>query len=55
MDAGRPAFTSLSCENIQHNGNVLRQAVLEFASRRDPVLARWIDVHARFPNTVARR
>ena len=38
MVAGRAAFTALSCDNIQHNGNVLRQAVLDFAALRDPAL-----------------
>ncbi len=36
MASGRPAFTVLSCDNIQHNGNVLRRAVLRIrrTSRR---------------------
>ena len=55
MVAGRPAFTAMSCDNIQHNGDVLRAAVLDFAGRRDPALARWIEQHARFPNTMVDR
>jgi mannitol-1-phosphate/altronate dehydrogenase len=55
MIAGRPAFTALSCDNIQHNGNVLRQAVLEFADRRDAGLAAWIENAGRFPNTMVDR
>ncbi|GGF05232.1 mannitol dehydrogenase [Aliidongia dinghuensis] len=55
MAAGRPAFTAMTCDNIQHNGNVLRAAVLDFAGRRDPALARWIETHARFPNTMVDR
>ncbi len=55
MAAGAPAFTALSCDNIQHNGNVLRQAVLEFANLRDPALARWVEANARFPNTMVDR
>jgi mannitol 2-dehydrogenase len=54
-DAGRKAFTALSCDNIQHNGNVLRSAVADFASRVDPGLADWIAQHARFPNTMVDR
>ena len=53
--SGRPAFTALSCDNIQHNGNVLRRAVLQFAERRDASLARWIEANARFPNTMVDR
>jgi mannitol 2-dehydrogenase len=54
-DAGRKAFTALSCDNIQHNGNVLRQAVADFAARIDPGLADWIAERARFPNTMVDR
>ena len=55
MAAGQAAFTALSCDNIQHNGNVLRQAVLELARLRDPALAAWIEREARFPNTMVDR
>ena len=55
MTAGRPAFTAMTCDNIQHNGDVLRAAVLDFAGRRDPALASWIGEHARFPNTMVDR
>jgi mannitol 2-dehydrogenase len=54
-NAGRKAFTALSCDNIQHNGHVLRQAVADFAARVDPGLAAWIAHHARFPNTMVDR
>lgn len=53
--AGQPAFTALSCDNIQHNGNVLRAAVLTLARRRDAALADWIEAHASFPNTMVDR
>lgn len=55
MVARSPAFTSLSCDNIQHNGAVLRDAVLTFAHWRDPALARWITDHATFPSTMVDR
>ena len=55
MATGQAAFTALSCDNIQHNGNVLRQAVLELARLRDPALAAWIEREARFPNTMVDR
>jgi mannitol 2-dehydrogenase len=54
-DAGRCAFTALSCDNIQDNGKVLRAAVLDLARRRDPVLADWIADHAAFPCTMVDR
>ena len=54
-DAGRPAFTALSCDNIQHNGEVLRGAVLALAELRDPALAGWIEAEAAFPSTMVDR
>ena len=53
--AGRPAFTALSCDNIQDNGAVLRGAVLDFADRVDPSLAAWIAREGRFPSTMVDR
>lgn len=53
--ANAPAFTALSCDNIQHNGNVLKAAVLALAARRDPALAEWIEANASFPNTMVDR
>lgn len=55
MAAGLPPFTALSCDNIQHNGTVLRQAVLALAGLRDPDLAEWIAEHGRFPSTMVDR
>jgi mannitol 2-dehydrogenase len=59
-DAGHRAFTGLSCDNIQHNGRVLKAAVLDFARLRDPTpvgegLADWIAREARFPDTMVDR
>lgn len=53
--AGRPAFTALSCDNIQLNGVVLRQAVLDLAALRDPALADWIAAEAAFPSSMVDR
>ena len=54
-DAKLPAMTALSCDNIQHNGRVLRGAVLDLAERLDPALAAWIEMHASFPNSMVDR
>ena len=54
-DAGLPAFTALSCDNIQHNGKVLRDAVLSLACRSDPELAEWIAGRAAFPSSMVDR
>ncbi len=55
MAAGTPAFTALSCDNIQHNGDVLKGAVLALAALRDPALAEWIAARASFPSTMVDR
>ena len=55
MLAGHSAITVLTCDNIQHNGTVVRNAVLALAQLRDPQLATWIENNARFPNTMVDR
>ncbi len=55
MIAGAPAFTAMSCDNIQHNGDVLAQAVLDMAALRSAELAAWIAAEGRFPNTMVDR
>jgi mannitol 2-dehydrogenase len=52
---GVPAFTILSCDNIQGNGHVSKRAFTAFARLRDPGLADWIAGHVRFPNSMVDR
>jgi mannitol-1-phosphate/altronate dehydrogenase len=54
-EQGSPAFTTLSCDNIQHNGAVLSRAVLALAEKQDPQLAEWIADNAAFPSTMVDR
>ena len=54
-DAALPAFTVMSCDNIQHNGEVTRDMLLTFARRQDAALAEWIEREVRFPNTMVDR
>ncbi len=54
-DRAAPPFTALSCDNIQHNGTVLRDAVLALAGLRDPALAEWIAQNGSFPSTMVDR
>ena len=54
-DSGARAFTALCCDNMPHNGKVLRGAVLAFAEKLDPALAAWIADQARFPNAMVDR
>ena len=54
-ERGGLPFTALSCDNIQHNGEVLRDAALALATLRDPALADWIAAHGSFPSTMVDR
>ena len=47
--------TLLTCDNIQHNGDVLRDAVLALADLQDPSLAHWIEAEVAFPSTMVDR
>jgi mannitol 2-dehydrogenase len=51
---GRP-FTAMSCDNIQHNGRVLRATVIALAELSDPSLAAWIGMYGAFPNSMVDR
>ncbi len=51
-DEGNGPFTGLSCDNIQGNGDILRQTVVSLARMSDPDLATWIDENCSFPNSM---
>ncbi|UTW10540.1 mannitol dehydrogenase family protein [Marinobacterium rhizophilum] len=50
-----PAFTLMSCDNLPHNGDKARHALLSFVTRQNPELARWIADNASFPNSMVDR
>lgn len=52
---GLPALTVMSCDNLPHNGALLRDAVLAMARAHDAGLADWIAAHAAFPSTMVDR
>ena len=51
-DAGAGPFTGLSCDNLQGNGDILRQTVVSLARMSDPDLGDWIDANVTFPNSM---
>jgi mannitol-1-phosphate/altronate dehydrogenase len=53
--AGIPAFTLLSCDNVQGNGHITQTALVSFARLRDDALANWIEQHVAFPNSMVDR
>jgi fructuronate reductase len=52
---GGGPVTIVSCDNLPHNGAVLKVVLGEFARLRDPALAQWIDAQVRFPATMVDR
>jgi len=50
--SGLAPFTPICCDNMASNGRKLRSAVVAFAQRIDPELARWIEGEVAFPNTM---
>lgn len=53
---GLSPFTVLSCDNLSHNGEKLRNAVLAFADETGgETLSRWIADRATFPSTMVDR
>lgn len=54
-DRGLPAFTVMSCDNLQGNGHVIQRVLLEFAGMRDPSLQQWIADNVAFPNSMVDR
>jgi mannitol 2-dehydrogenase len=52
---GTPPFTVMSCDNLAHNGDVARTAVLGFARQKSPELAEWVARNVSFPSSMVDR
>ena len=52
---GLAPFTVVSCDNIEHNGDVARRSFLAFATLRDPDLGAWVEREVSFPNSMVDR
>ncbi len=53
-ETGAP-LTILSCDNVPHNGALLRGVMVAFAALRDPSLAVWIADNVAFPSSMVDR
>ncbi|SMH40287.1 mannitol dehydrogenase family protein [Maritimibacter sp. HL-12] len=51
-EKGHGPFTCQCCDNLQSNGEVLRQTVVSLARLSDPALADWINEACTFPNAM---
>jgi mannitol 2-dehydrogenase len=47
--------TIVSCDNIEGNGDVARQAFTTYTERVHPGLGEWMSTHTRFPNSMVDR
>ncbi|MGV0577474.1 mannitol dehydrogenase family protein [Mycolicibacterium elephantis] len=54
-DRGVGSPTIVSCDNIEGNGDVARQAFTTYAERVHPGLGDWMSAHTRFPNSMVDR
>lgn len=54
-ERGVPSPTIVSCDNIEGNGDVAREAFTAYAERAHPGLAEWMTEHTRFPNSMVDR
>src|SRR6266566_1518020 len=54
-ERGLPAFTVMSCDNLQGNGHLAGRVFTAFARLRDPELGDWIEREVRFPNSMVDR
>nr|WP_292960556.1 mannitol dehydrogenase family protein [Muricauda sp. UBA7809] len=50
-----PAFTVMSCDNVEHNGNVAKFVLQSFVEKQNPELASWIKENVSFPNSMVDR
>lgn len=54
-ERGVPSPTIVSCDNIEGNGDVAREALTAYAHTHHPGLAEWMNEHTRFPNSMVDR
>lgn len=54
-DGGIASPTIVSCDNIEGNGDVAKEAFTAYAERVHPGLAEWMDANTRFPNSMVDR
>lgn len=53
--AGNSPFTVMSCDNVPHNGQVTRDAVVGLCHLFDAELAEWIAANVAFPSSMVDR
>ena len=54
-DNGMKPFTIMSCDNIPHNGSVVKEVCLGLANAIDAELGTWMEQNVAFPNSMVDR
>jgi mannitol 2-dehydrogenase len=54
-DRGVASVTLVSCDNIEGNGDIAREAFTAYADRAHPGLSEWMAAHTKFPNSMVDR
>ncbi len=54
-EKGLAPFTLLTCDNIAHNGDVLKNVVVKLSAAIDPALSEYIEKNVAFPNSMVDR
>jgi len=54
-DRGIAGLTLQSCDNVQHNGDILKRMLLSYVKAAEPELEEWIITHVSFPNSMVDR
>lgn len=53
--SGSDGITILSCDNIQHNGDILKKMLLAYITLANPGLKEWVLENVAFPNSMVDR
>ena len=53
--AGRAPVTLLSCDNLAHNGAILRRALADFLTEKHPDTLPWLEEAVAFPSSMVDR
>jgi len=54
-ELGLGGLTIQSCDNMEHNGDVLRRMLHAFVEKIEPKMTTWLDAQVAFPNSMVDR
>src|SRR5690606_38227603 len=48
-------ITIQSCDNMEHNGDIIRRMLYAFIAKADPEMIEWLNAFVTFPNSMVDR